>query len=287
MQFARKAALAAGVLTLTIYGLATVVAQEAGSAGASGSAGTSGKASGVAGHGKKDQALATCLLIDGSKQIQVSQIGAKRAQHQSVKAFAMAEVKEHQELKTKLENKGFKSLVGEVGSSQMPQSGAGSSQGTGTGTVVGTTGTTPATGTTGGAVVPGTTGTTPATGSTGKTGTTGTVPATGGTAAMGMGEGVKMLALKLELAEQCVQTSRKELESKEGADFDKAFTGMQLAAHLQLWDTVQVFKRHASEDLRPVLDEAQPVIEKHIAQLKQIMKQLESGSKGAGASDSD
>jgi predicted outer membrane protein len=58
-----------------------------------------------------DAQLATWMLIDGHKQIWVSKPAAEKATMAEVKAFAEAEMKEHQDLKAKIMAKGVKPVV--------------------------------------------------------------------------------------------------------------------------------------------------------------------------------
>jgi predicted outer membrane protein len=58
-----------------------------------------------------DAQLATWMLTDGHKQIWVSKPAAEKATSPEVKAFAEAEMQEHQELKAKIMAKGVKPLV--------------------------------------------------------------------------------------------------------------------------------------------------------------------------------
>jgi len=76
------------------------------------------------------------------------------------------------------------------------------------------------------------------------------------------------------LMEQCIATEKAELGKLEGVKFDAGFIGCQLAAHYGLWDHDVVFRKFASPQLAPVLDEARPVIERHLATCKEIKEKL-------------
>jgi len=260
MKVARRAALVAGMAAVMAFGLVSS-AQEREGGTASGQAGQDqqgrqGQASGQQGQ-KVDAMLATCMLIEGQKQIAVCQDAMQKIQHQRVKEFAQSEVKEHQMLKAKLEQKGFRPLVAMRNMSGSQQQGG--VQQTGGQREQG------------GAPSPN-----DGVQQTSGQGSQGSgVQQAGGQQGMQQG-GQQMLQIKQEVAEQCVQTARKELMQKEqGEKFDRAFVRMQLSAHQQLHDEVTVFRRHASSELRGVLDEAQPQIERHISQLKELMQELE------------
>jgi len=259
MKVARRAALMAGMAAVFTFGLISHAQEREGGSSTSGQGQQSRQGQAGGQHGQKmDSMLATCMMIEGQKQIAVCQYAMEKAQNQRVKEFAQAEIKEHQMLKSKLEQKGFRPLVAMRGMS-------GNQQGSG---VQQTGGQQPQQG---GAPSP----------NDGVQQTSGQGPQGSGVQQAGGQQGMQqgghpMLQLKQEVAEQCVQTARKELSQKEqGQKFDRTFVRMQLSAHQQLHDEVTVFRRHASSELRGVLDEAQPQIERHIAQLKEIMQELE------------
>ena len=74
-----------------------------------------------------DAHFATWMAIDGYKQIQVSKPAQEKAKDDAVKAFAKAEIEEHETLKKRLMEKGLKPIV------QPGQTGGGGGSGGGTG----------------------------------------------------------------------------------------------------------------------------------------------------------
>jgi predicted outer membrane protein len=90
---------------------------------------------------------------------------------------------------------------------------------------------------------------------------------------------VDLLQVKQEIAKQCLETTRKELEAKSGAEFDKCYVGHQIFAHLGMADTLKVMKHHASPELRQLLEEGEKNTQKHLEQAKNLMKQLD-GTQG-------
>jgi predicted outer membrane protein len=82
-----------------------------------------------------------------------------------------------------------------------------------------------------------------------------------------------MLALKQELAEECRNSARQELDRKDGKEFDECFIGMQLAGHMMAIDTMKVFQRHASEALQQTIAGGVKTAEGHFAMAKKIMHQ--------------
>ena len=85
-------------------------------------------------------------------------------------------------------------------------------------------------------------------------------------------------ALIQELGKQCLETARKELESKSGPEFDRCFMGAMVAGHMHANDMLTVFQRHASPELKNVLGEAQRTVAAHLQQAKDISKRLDGGA---------
>jgi putative membrane protein len=87
--------------------------------------------------------------------------------------------------------------------------------------------------------------------------------------------GLDFVSLKQELGRQCLESTRKELESKEGKEFDRCFMGMQIMKHMVALDTMKVFKNHASPELGQTLDEGIRTAQTHLEHAKEIARQLE------------
>ena len=218
----RRKVLAAGAGIIPATGLfAAVAAQEAARAVMS-----------------EDPLLAAMLLIGGRRQIAVSKVAEEGASNRDVKAFARAEIEEHETVAARLRERGY--LFPTV-------AGAGAGAGAG-------------------AEGPG--GAAPAA----RALTVGRAPVPPG-AAPG-------LLVQVEVGEQCIANMRAELSKHQGLKFDKCYVGDQLHEHFGLLDKAQVFRRHASAELAPVLDEARPIIERHIATLRGLMEKLDAMKTG-------
>jgi len=106
---------------------------------------------------------------------------------------------------------------------------------------------------------------------------------TGGTVSVGRatlpGPVSDLISIDHEIADQCIQTVRTELGKLEGRDFDKRFVGNQLDAHYSLLDHGTVYRKYASREMAPVLEEARPIIERHIATCKELMDTLDKQQK--------
>jgi len=89
------------------------------------------------------------------------------------------------------------------------------------------------------------------------------------------GHGVDFVQVKQELGKQCQESAMKELQHKEGSEFDKCYVGMQISMHMQMLDTLKVFKNHASPEMASVLDKGRDTTESHLEHAKKLMKELE------------
>jgi predicted outer membrane protein len=98
--------------------------------------------------------------------------------------------------------------------------------------------------------------------------------------------GTDLLRIKQEIAKQCLETSKKELGEKSGADFDKCYMGQQIMAHLGMADTLKVVKNYASPELKQLLEDGEKAVQGHLAHAKVIMKQIDGeGEKQSSKSE--
>jgi len=99
------------------------------------------------------------------------------------------------------------------------------------------------------------------------------------------------VAVHREIADQCLQTAKKELGSKEGNEFDKCYMGMQIAAHMTVLDELKVFKNHATGQLQQDIEASIETTEHHLKDAKKIMDQIkdkpDQGGSGRKGSDRD
>jgi predicted outer membrane protein len=77
-----------------------------------------------------------------------------------------------------------------------------------------------------------------------------------------------------QLAQQCLESAKQELGRHQGANFDQAFMGMQLAGHMKMQDELKVLKNHASPELRQQIDKSLQVVQGHLQEARQIKEQL-------------
>jgi predicted outer membrane protein len=89
------------------------------------------------------------------------------------------------------------------------------------------------------------------------------------------GNAHEMLNIEREVAQQSVQSAQKEMSSKQGAEADQCYIGMQVGAHMNMVDKLEVFARHASPELQAVLQQGLQTAQQHLEHAKKIHKSLE------------
>jgi hypothetical protein len=74
-----------------------------------------------------------------------------------------------------------------------------------------------------------------------------------------------------EIADESLRGCKEELSRYEGKEFDKAFLGHQLGAHLKAATELKVLSRHVSGQLASEIETAHATTEKHIKHLRELM----------------
>ncbi len=88
-----------------------------------------------------------------------------------------------------------------------------------------------------------------------------------------------------QIAERYTQDLKKELESKSGKEFDACYIGAQIGGHMQMAAALAVLSDHASGQLRDIVKDAQPTVDKHLDDAKKLMDQLDKGNERRQASN--
>ena len=214
-----------------------------------------------------DRILATCIMIANNNEIALAEHAQARLQNPEAKQFAQMMIKDHGDFGRKLQK--FSSVTpGDGHGGQRDASGDSSH--------------------------------------TGHTGQTGEKPAgekpagerpvgerpagenpTGRDAADASGMrhttgGLDHAALAQELGRKHLESAKKMLDEKQGAEFDQCYIGMQIGAHACVLDELEVFANHASPELRAVFTEAQQTVRTHLDRAKQIGKDLMGKPAGTG-----
>lgn len=103
----------------------------------------------------------------------------------------------------------------------------------------------------------------------------------------GGAQGFNWVSVHLEVADQCLQSAKKALNDKQGAEFDKAFMGLQVAAHMEMQDKLEVYKNHVSGQLQQDIEQAQETTKEHLQEAKKIMENIKDKPDSAGKNTGD
>lgn len=108
-----------------------------------------------------------------------------------------------------------------------------------------------------------------------------------GAQAGGQGGALNWTMVHKQIADQHLQSTKKELGRYEGDDFDKAYMGHQIVAHMQMRDKLTVVQKHASQQLQQQLEQDSQTVEHHLQEAQRIMKeQKDQGSERSSGRES-
>jgi hyperosmotically inducible periplasmic protein len=104
------------------------------------------------------------------------------------------------------------------------------------------------------------------------------------TAQRNRGESLDIVQLKQQLGQKCLESTHKELKSKEGTKFDHCYVGMQVGEHMKMVDTLSVFQEYASPDFKALLKEGEETAEEHLKHAKMMAEKMMDGHAGSTTS---
>jgi predicted outer membrane protein len=90
------------------------------------------------------------------------------------------------------------------------------------------------------------------------------------------GQALNFVALKQEIGKKCLEMTEREMQQKEGSQFDKCYIGQQIGAHMQVLATLEVVRNQASPELASVLDKGIETTKTHLEHAQKLAKSLES-----------
>lgn len=99
-------------------------------------------------------------------------------------------------------------------------------------------------------------------------------------------QGIVMIQLQREVAQQCISDSKKYLNSKDGEEFDKCFVGMQIAKHAAMHTKLVVLQRHTSDEMKQLITEGIQATDKHMKAAESLMAKLGDDSDASASTDS-
>lgn len=190
--------------------------------------------------GSPDTKLAACLMIGNEKEIAMAKLAEERAKSDEVKKFAKQMVEDHTKFWQQLARFAPEGQRGELAQ----QGGSGNQSGA-------------------------------ADQRGGQPGATASVAA----GQRGQGGAMNFVQLKREMSNECYNLARRDLEEKDGSDFDKCYIGGQVGAHMEMLAALKVSQRHVtSPELRSLIEQGIETTESHLKHAKEIAKSLEKDS---------
>jgi predicted outer membrane protein len=226
-----------------------------------------------------DSQLASCLLIGNQKEVTISQFAAERAKHEKVKEFARQMVKDHTQAISMLQRFAGPDASKELSSSTRVNR---------TETTVNRSTTTEDNNREGAKRSPDATVRTESNNQADRNAkdsdrnrSVTSVQVRSEHDAMPD----KMLAIQREVAQKCIAMSKQELEQSN--NFDQAYVGMQIAAHMGMIAHLETYKSYASPELGKVIQESLDTAQGHLRHAKELVMEIGHDSASSNRSSSE
>ena len=91
-------------------------------------------------------------------------------------------------------------------------------------------------------------------------------------------QGTDFVAIKRQIDQHLLDLVRKDLEDKQGTQFDKCYIGSQIGEHMQMLAALEVLRNHVSSDLASVIDNGIQTTKTHLERAQKLAKELDQGS---------
>lgn len=91
--------------------------------------------------------------------------------------------------------------------------------------------------------------------------------------------GVEFVQLTQELAEESLQSIKKDLQEKSGKEFDQCYMFGQVMGHMHMADTLKVISNHASSQFKQTVEKGHQKTREHLEEAKQLSKQVDDSSR--------
>jgi predicted outer membrane protein len=203
-----------------------------------------------------DQFIATCLLIGNQEEVALAQDAASRTQNENVKRFAQMLVNDHQQAIQKLQQHAKPGMglegAGTISAANAAPGSRPSAQ--------------------------------PRTLPSNQVAANDSPTARQFTAnrvdidrdPMAGGSLDQVLKMSQQAAQECLSMTKSIMQEKQGAQFDKAFAGSQVGAHVGMLAKLKASEQYASPELASIIQESQQIVQSHLEQAKQLCEELES-----------
>lgn len=221
----------------------------------------------TSGGNQNDAILATWIVSDLESSLEIARLAQQRAQHPDVKALAQKMIDEHPKLVQKLQPfAGPSAAKGAIDASNPRQPAGDSAKAGGADDA-----------------------SKPKDPHQDSAANRAQGTGTGKPAMAQVGGTIDHIGLIEELSQQCLETARKELGQKQGAEFDQCFVGMALGGYTHANDKLTVFQRHSSSALKTALGETQKTVAMQLESAKGLAKRMHGNvdrkPQDAGTSD--
>jgi predicted outer membrane protein len=186
-----------------------------------------------------DNKIAVCLLLGNQEEVALAQFAQQKSQNEQVKKFAQQMIEHHQQAISKIEQ-----AAPEVAGLNLQLRGGAEGEA---------------------AASSNPTGVRPASAEE---------PVASTAAAGNVGHNQRGAQLAQAVKQECLNLTQQELAQKQGVEFDKAYIGQQVCAHIGMLAELRGSKNFATGQLQQVITEGEQVTQQHLDQAKQIMSQL-------------
>jgi predicted outer membrane protein len=88
----------------------------------------------------------------------------------------------------------------------------------------------------------------------------------------------QLIELEKNVAKECIRMSKEAMQDKEGSEFDQAFVGSQVLAHISMLAKLKASEEAVSGELQQVLKKGQETTKQHKEKLVSMMKDLKDKS---------
>jgi putative membrane protein len=81
--------------------------------------------------------------------------------------------------------------------------------------------------------------------------------------------------IERQIGDRCLAMFEQELESKTGKEFDSCYLGSQIGGHMHMKAALEVLASETTGQLQQIAQDAQPTVEHHLQQAKDLMRQVD------------
>ncbi|MGL4512258.1 MAG: DUF4142 domain-containing protein [Lacipirellulaceae bacterium] len=208
-----------------------------------------------------DKSIAGCLMLAHQEQVQLAQFAAERAQNDDVKQFAKQIENAHEKAIDDLTRfapmhaRNARSLSGKGDDGRDSNSDDGTSATNSQ--------------------------TQPLAGSSSSAGQSTTGQSTTGQTVSGSADG-QMFAMQKSMATECLKLTMAEMKDIPEDDFDAAFVGSQMGAHIAMLSKLKTAEEFATPSLKTVAEQQTKVMKDHFAEAKKLCKAIDKDNRQAG-----